>query len=73
VAQNSVDFVTWVNNVCNANNEFGAAKSLYHIPDDHFHLHLIPCLSDGMKHLYKANNGTAPGATQGTLNMIMDF
>jgi len=26
-----------------------------------------------MKHLYKANNSTAPGATQGTLNAIMDF
>jgi len=66
-------FVTWVNNVHNTNDKLGAAKSLYYIPDNHFCLHLIPHLSDGMKHLYKANNSTAPGATQGTLNAIMDF
>jgi hypothetical protein len=73
IPQNSTDLLTWVNNVRNANNELGAAKSLYHIPDDRFWLHLIPRLSDGMKCLYKANNGTAPGATQGTLDTIMDF
>jgi len=73
VAQNSTDFVTWVNNVRNANDELGAAKSLYHIPDNRFHLHLIPRLSDGMKRLYKANNGTTPSASKGTLDAITDF
>lgn len=26
-----------------------------------------------MKHLFKGNNGTAPGVTQGTLDAIADF
>jgi hypothetical protein len=73
IPQNTTDFLTWVNNVHNANDELGAAKLLYHIPDNRFHLHLILRLSDGMKHLYKANNGTVPGTTQGMLDTITDF
>ncbi|KAF8226401.1 hypothetical protein L208DRAFT_1302210, partial [Tricholoma matsutake] len=70
--QGTTDLLTWVNSVQNANDELGAAKTPYHIPDDHFQLHLIPCLTDRMKRLYKAN-GTAPGATKGMLNAITDF
>jgi hypothetical protein len=71
--QGTSSFLTWVNTVHNANHGLGAAKSKYHIPDNHFRLHLIPRLSNGMKHLYKANNGTAPGVTKGTLDAITDF
>lgn len=72
-AQGTNSFLTWVNTVCNANDKLGAASSEYHIPANRFHLQLIPRLSDGMKHLYKANNGVAPGATKGTLDAITDF
>jgi hypothetical protein len=71
--QGSVNFLTWVNKVRNANDELKAAKSPYHIPEDRFRLHLLPRLSDGLKRLYKANNGVAPGATKGTLDAISDF
>jgi len=71
--QGSLNLLTWVNKVCNANNELKAAHLPYHIPDDCFHLHLPPCLSDGLKRLYKANNGIAPSATKGTLDAITDF
>jgi len=47
--------------------------SAYHIDNNHFCHHLIPHLSDSLKHLYKANNGTAPGATQGALDTITDL
>ena len=30
-------------------------------------------MSDGLKRLYKVNNGVAPGATEGTLDAITDF
>ena len=40
--QGSTDFLPWVNNIRNANDKLSMAKSLYHIPDDHFYLHLIP-------------------------------
>lgn len=62
-----------ISSVQNTNDELGAAKSLYHIPNDCFRLHLILRLSKGMKHLYKANNRTALGATQGMLDAITDF
>ena len=71
--QGSTNLLTWVNKVRNANDELKAANSPYHIPDDHFHLHLLPHLSDGMKLFYKANNGTAPGMTKGMLDAITDF
>jgi hypothetical protein len=71
--QGSTDFLTWVNSVQNTNNELGAAKSDYHIPNDRFQLHLIPRLSDSMKHLYKANNGTASRVMKGTLDTITNF
>jgi len=35
------DFLTWVNNDWNANDELGTAQSNYHIPSECFHLHLI--------------------------------
>jgi hypothetical protein len=71
--QGSVNLLTWVNKVRNANNELKAAKSPYHIPEDCFRLHLLPQLSDGLKRLYKANNSVAPGATKGTLDPISDL
>lgn len=40
--QGSMNFLTWVNKVCNANNELKAAKLSYHIPNDCFCLHLLP-------------------------------
>jgi len=71
--QGSMNFLTWVNKVRNANNELKAAKSPYHIPKDCFWLHLLPWLSDGLKWLYKVNNGVAPGASKGSLDTITDF
>lgn len=73
VLQGSTNFLTWVNSIHNANDKLGMTKSDYHITDDCFHLHLIPWLSDGMKHLHKANNGSAPGVKKGTLDAITDF
>lgn len=54
--QGSLNLLTWVNKVHNVNDELKAAQSPYHIPKDHFHLHLLPHLSDGLKCFYKANN-----------------
>ena len=71
--QGSTNFLTWVNTVQNANDEPRAAGSAYHIDNNHFRCHLIPRLSNGLKRLYKANNGMAPGATQGTLDAITDL
>lgn len=73
IMQGNIDLFTWVNKIHNTNNKLSVVKSPYHIPTDCFWLHLIPRLSDRMKHLYKANNGTAPGATKGTLDAITDF
>ena len=73
MVQGLTNLLTWVNKVWNANDELRAASSPYHIPDNHFCLHLLPCLSDGMKHLYKANNRIAPGTTKGMLDAIADF
>lgn len=50
--QGNTSFLTWVNKVHNANNELKVANSPYHIPPDCFQLHLLPQLSDGLKHLY---------------------
>jgi len=71
--QGSLNLLTWVNKVHNANDKLKAAQLPYHIPKDHFCLHLLPHLSNGLKCLYKANNGIAPGATKGTLDTITDF
>ena len=34
IIQGSMNFLTWVNKICNANNKLKAANSPYHIPDD---------------------------------------
>lgn len=71
--QGSSHFLTWVNKVHNVNDELKIAKSPYYIPVDCFCLHLIPRLSEGLKHLYKASNVVALGATQGMLDTLTDF
>lgn len=71
--QGSMNFLSWVNTVRNANDKLRATGSAYHIDNAHFCHHLIPCLSDGLKRMYKANNGTVPGTTQGMLDAITDL
>jgi hypothetical protein len=71
--QGKEGFLSWANKVRNANTELGIAGSLYHINTADLRRHLVPCLSDEMKHFYHAQNGIASGSTVGALDAITDL
>lgn len=71
--QGGTAFLTWVNKVCNTNDELTAQESVYYIPPGNLQCHLIPCLNLTLKRMYNGNNAIPAGARVGLLDSIIDL
>jgi hypothetical protein len=54
IPQGEQEFYEWSVSVCKANNELDAARSLQHIPDERFHVHLVAHLKPALHLAYRA-------------------